>query len=217
MPRPSRPLARRAAGLSLGLTAVLALASLPALAKLETWRQDTSAAFAKGRRDRVVIADSGRVRLGRALRGTDKLDAARVWDLARSTRGVIYAATGDSGQVYRREGDGAWSLAHDGQDSQALALAATADGRVFAGTGPTGRLVEVSDPNALASVPDPAVRYIWDLAADSQSNLYAATGPTGQLWRRGHGRSCSTASIRICSASRSARTGRCTPAAMARA
>ena len=38
-----------------------------AVAKVETWRQEGPAAFAKCRRDGVVISDGGRVRLGHAL------------------------------------------------------------------------------------------------------------------------------------------------------
>ena len=53
--------------------AVLSLANFlpaPAVAKLETWRQETASAFAKGHRERVVVSDSGRVRLGQALKPT---------------------------------------------------------------------------------------------------------------------------------------------------
>ncbi|HEX8204020.1 MAG TPA: hypothetical protein VF590_26325, partial [Isosphaeraceae bacterium] len=152
-------------------------------AKVETWRQDTAAALAKGRKERVVVSDSGVVRLGQQVRPTASLGAARVWDLARAG-GAYYAATGDEGQVFRREGDGPWTTAYDADDTQALALVALPDGRVYAGTGPGGRVVELTDPKHPESRPDPAVQYIWDLAADGAGNLYAATGPTGQLWKR---------------------------------
>ncbi|MGE5754978.1 MAG: hypothetical protein ACM35G_04570 [Planctomycetaceae bacterium] len=157
-----------------------------ALAKLETWRQETSAAFTKGHRERVVVSDSGRVRLGQALGPLATLDAVHVWDLARTGQGVLYAATGDEGKVFRREDkdDAPWTVAYDAADTQALALAVLPDGRIFAGTGPTGQVVEVSDPMHPASRPDSGVQYIWDLAADPQGDLYAATGPTGQLWKR---------------------------------
>jgi hypothetical protein len=157
-----------------------------ARAKLETWRQETSAAFTKGHRERVVVSDSGRVRLGQALSPLATLEAVHVWDLAQTGQGVLYAATGDEGKVFRREDkdDAPWTVAYDAADTLALALAVLPDGRVFAGTGPTGQVVEVSDPKHPASRPDPGVQYIWDLAADPKGNLYAATGPTGQLWKR---------------------------------
>src|SRR5882724_9189517 len=74
-----------------------------ALGKLETWRQETASAFTKGHRERVVVSDNGRVRLGQSLSPIDKLDAARVWDMARTADGTTYAATGDEGKVFRRD------------------------------------------------------------------------------------------------------------------
>ncbi|MFO0954051.1 MAG: hypothetical protein U0835_23430 [Isosphaeraceae bacterium] len=168
--------------------AILAAAALTgtALAKLETWRQEGAATFAKHHRERVVISDQGRVRLGQALVPTGPLAAERVWDLARAQDGSVFAATGDAGKVFRRapgEKD-AWTVALDAADTQALALAAAPDGRVFAGTGPGGQVIELTDPKHPASRPDPKVQYIWDLAADANGAIYAATGPTGQLWKR---------------------------------
>ncbi len=174
----------RVAGLACVASALL-ISSL-ALAKLETWREDTSAAFTKGKRERVVISENGRVRLGQALIPTPKIGAAHVWDIARSPTGELFVATGDEGKVYRREpkNDAPWMLAYDSSDTQALSLVTTPDGHIFAGTGPTGQVVDVTDPKHPASRPDPKVMYIWDLACDSKGQLFAATGPTGQLWKR---------------------------------
>ena len=157
----------------------------PSHAKLETWRQETSSAFAKGRRERVVLSDTGRVRLAQSLAPVGTLDAARVWDLARGPEGAIFAASGDAGKVFRREAkdDASWTVAYDGSDTQALSLAVRPDRHVFVGTGPTGQVVDVTDPKHPALRPDPSVNYVWDLAADPSGNLYAATGPTGQLWK----------------------------------
>lgn len=165
---------------------VAALTPAPTWAKLETWKEETASAFLKGRREGVVVSDSGKVRLGQALRATAKLDAARVWDLARTAKGTLYAATGDGGKVFRNEGkdDSTWTVAYDAADTQALSLAVLPDGHVFVGTGPSGQVVDVTDPKHPASRPDKSVQYIWDLAADAKGNLYAATGPGGELWKR---------------------------------
>jgi hypothetical protein len=165
---------------------ILALMAPGALAgKVETWRQDTAAAFGRGKKERVVVSDAGRVRLARGLRPTAPLEAARVWDLARDSSGALLAATGDAGKVFRRDAKGGdWSLAYDAADTQVFSLAVLPDGRVFCGTGPSGQVVEISGTEHPASRPDPSVQYIWDLAADPDGNLYAATGPTGQLWKR---------------------------------
>jgi hypothetical protein len=152
-------------------------------AKIDTWKHDTAAAFAKAKKEHVVVSDAGRVRLGRSVSPTEGIDADQVWDLALA-KDVAYAATGNAGKVFRREGQGKWTLAYDGADSEALSLAALPDGRVFVGTGPSGQVVEITDPKNPASRPDKDVLYIWGLAADRAGNLYAATGPTGQLWKR---------------------------------
>jgi hypothetical protein len=162
------------------------LAAGPVLAKLETWRQEGSSAFAKHHRQGVVISNEGRVRLGHALLPTGSMAAERVWDVVRGKDGTRFAATGDAGKVFRQEPkDGAaWAVALDAADTQALSLAATGDGKVFVGTGPSGQVIEVTDPAHPSSRPDGRVQYIWDLAADKDGNLYAATGPNGQLWKR---------------------------------
>jgi hypothetical protein len=154
--------------------------------RLETWRHDTVSGFAKGHRERIVISDTGRVRLGQAVKPLEGLDAAHVWDLAL-TQGVLYAATGNQGKVFERRGDAPWAVAYDVEDTQVLSLAVSPAGGVVAGTGPSGTVVEIDDPKHAASRPDPGVQYIWDLVFDSEGNLFAATGPTGQLWKRSVG------------------------------
>ena len=157
-----------------------------AWAKVEVWRQEGSAAFAKYHRDRVVISDRGKVLPGpgpgadRPARGRAGMGSGAPAD------GTVYAATGDGGKVFRQATkEGApWTVALDASDTQALSLAATPQGKVFVGTGPSGQVIDVTDPQHPASRPDPKVQYIWDLAADAEGNLVAATGPTGQLWKR---------------------------------
>jgi len=157
-----------------------------ALAKVETWRQEGPTAFTKAHREGVVISDTGRVRLGHAVSPLGSLTVERVWDLARTRGGILFAATGDAGKVFRREpaADAAWTLVYDTTDSQVLSLVVCPDGTLFAGTGPSGQVVNLTDPKHPASRPDPKVQYIWDLACDARGNLYAATGPHGQLWKR---------------------------------
>jgi hypothetical protein len=180
-PTPRRMLVVGLVGLVSGLAT-----ERPGLARLDTWREDSAAAFAKGRREGVVVSDSGHVRLGHALRPLGTLDCARVWDLARGPQGEIYAATGDEGKVFRREAndDAAWAVAYDAPDTQALSVAVGPNGHAYVGTGPSGQVVDVTDAKHPSSRPNARVQYIWDLAFDPKGNLFAATGPTGQLWKR---------------------------------
>jgi hypothetical protein len=178
-------IASRAAGTAGGILFLLTATALAA--KVETWRHEGTTAFTKAQRDRVVLSDAGRLRLGQSVTALGKLEAARVWDLARTGNGTLFAATGNEGKVFRRDPGADWTVAFDSADSQVLSLVSLPDGRIFAGTGPSGSVVEVTDAKHPASRPDPGVLYVWDLAADGAGNLYAATGPTGQLWKRAPG------------------------------
>lgn len=160
---------------------MLVMTAAAAAAKLEIWKQDTAAAFGKGKKERVVISDSGRVRLARELQPLGRIDAARVWDLVRAGDD-LYAATGDEGKVFRQRAGGNWEVAHDAADNQALSLVAAAGGNVFAGLGPSGKVLNIQSGESATLGPE--VKYVWDLAADAEGNLFAATGPAGQLWKR---------------------------------
>lgn len=183
---PAGRVARRTAVLGLVCAATVLSARLPALAKLEVWREESASAFARGRRERLVIADNGRVRLGHSLKPLGSVDAARVWDLARGSKGELYATTGDEGKVFRRDpkDDSAWTLAYDAGDSQVLSVVTGPTGQAFVGTGPSGLVVDLVDPKHPSSRPHLGVQYVWDLALTPNGDLYAATGPTGQLWKR---------------------------------
>ena len=81
-------------------------------AKLETWRQEGAAAFSKHHRERVVISDRAASGWDRRCGRPAPLAAERVWDLARGRDGSVFAATGDSGKVFRQRttGRAAWTV-----------------------------------------------------------------------------------------------------------
>src|SRR6516225_11835542 len=89
---------RHAASLLVACLVIAALSAMTAWAKLETWRQEGPTAFAKAHREGVVISDTGRVRLGHAVSPLGSLKVDRVWDLARTSGGALFAATGDAGK-----------------------------------------------------------------------------------------------------------------------
>jgi hypothetical protein len=164
------------------LTLWLLCRSLPA--KEQVWRHESASALDGGRREGVVVTGSGRVRLAPTIAPVEGLEATRVWDLAATPDGSIWAATGDQGRIYRLR-DGAWVPAHDAADTQVLCLASRG-GRVAAGTGPGGLVIELDQAGEVLATgrPGPEVNYVWDLAYTRDGSLLAATGPQGQLWRR---------------------------------
>jgi hypothetical protein len=157
--------------------------------KESVWRQDSAAAFGRGKKEGVVISEAGVVRLARAVKKTGALDVERVWALAIGPKKEVYAATGDKGQVWRRTAGGSWDLVYQGKDSQVLCLAVAPGGQLFAGTGPGGLVVEIDPASGASSVSKLSddVKYVWELGFALDGSLYAATGPTGKLWKRGPG------------------------------
>ena len=81
--------------IAFGFVLIVLLCDHALFGKLETWRTEGAPAFNKGKKERVVVSDTGKVRLGRTLKTLGAVDATRVWDLARDARGSLYAATGD--------------------------------------------------------------------------------------------------------------------------
>lgn len=177
---------RLRAVVGLAILAGFSALALPSLAKIETWRDEGTSGFSKGRREGLVVTDEGRLVLGRVLTPEGTLSASRVWDLAATADDKVFAATGDQGKVYQRDltAKTDWTVALDAGDTQALALAVGPLGEVVVGTGPSGKVIELSKEGHPSSRPHPDVLYIWDLAFDSQGTLFAATGPKGQLWKR---------------------------------
>lgn len=145
---------------------VLALGLNPPCALLMAVRSEPD-----DRRPVIVRLDEGR-RGGRLRRragpprsrsrplGRRTRRGACLWDLVGTETGVLYAATGGAGKVFRREGQGAWSVAFVADDTRVFSLAVLSDGRVFAGNGPGGQVVDLTDPKHPLSRPGPDVKYI---------------------------------------------------------
>ena len=60
------------------MTLGLGLSATATASKVETWKQDSTAAFAKGKKERVVVSDAGRIRLGRKIEPVGALDAVQI-------------------------------------------------------------------------------------------------------------------------------------------
>src|SRR5205807_10422454 len=67
-----------------------------------------------------------------------------IWDIATDTQGNLYAATGPTGQLWKRTPQGAWSLLLDSPHAHLLCVAVGADGSVFAGSDGEGLVYKVA-------------------------------------------------------------------------
>lgn len=167
----------------LTLTLVLSTTAGAEAAKVKVWHQHGQASFDKAKFNRAVVSSEGVLTLSRRLKTFVIPGAANVWALAETKDGVLYAATGDEGKIFRVEGDNC-KLIYTAKDSQVLSLAAADDGAVYAGTGPAGTIVRLGAKGDAKVVADKLDSYVWSLAYDPQAKvLYAGTGPKGKIYK----------------------------------
>src|ERR1700693_24976 len=83
----------------------LSVTSSSDAAKVKVWNQRTQASFDKAKFSKAVVSSEGVLTLSRLLKPLANPGAANVWALAETKDGVLYAATGDDGKIFRIEGD----------------------------------------------------------------------------------------------------------------
>ena len=151
-------------------------------AKVKVWHQHTAASFDKAKFSKAVVSSDGVISLSRQLKPLANPGVSNVWALAESKDGVLYAATGDDGKVFRVDGEECKAV-YTGKDSQVLSLAAADDGSVFAGTGPGGKIVRITAKGAEIFA-EGLDSYVWALVYDLEEKaLYAGTGPKGKIYK----------------------------------
>jgi hypothetical protein len=124
---------------------------------------------------------AGHVTLAPELTRLPDVGLPFVWSLC-STRGTLYAGTGNEGQVWRVRSGQAQPF-FKAAELEIHALACAPDGRVFAGSSPDGKVYVVDDAGQAKPYFDPEGKYIWALALDPQGRLLVATGAPARLLR----------------------------------
>ncbi|MEQ1352365.1 MAG: hypothetical protein ABLT11_00005, partial [Candidatus Acidiferrum sp.] len=71
-----------------------------------------------------------------------------IWDLAFSSDGTLYVATGDKGQIFAVNSSGKGELFYSSDEAHIRVLAFDAAGNLIAGTEPSGRVLRVNRSNA---------------------------------------------------------------------
>ncbi len=173
---PSRP----AIGLSVaGLAVVFAAGSQAASTSF--WLVSTQAEFLRGDPQQVAIDSDGRVTLGPALETLHDVASPSVWRLLPGDGGVVWAATGNDGKLWR-VGGGEPRAVFDATELDLHALATSKAG-VFVGSSPDGRVYRVTADGTSSIVFDPEEKYIWSLAAAPDDTLYVGTGEPGRIYK----------------------------------
>ena len=153
-------------------------------AKVKVWDQHAPTSFDKAQFQQAVVSSEGAIRLGRRLRPFADLDVSHVWDLVEVKDGVLFAAAGDEGKVYKIAADGKASVVYADDASRPFCLAAAGDDAVYVGAGPNGQILRVDAAGKVKPVCLTGEPYVWSLAVDGKTGtLYAGTGPHGHVWK----------------------------------
>jgi hypothetical protein len=145
------------------------------------WEMDSYADFVRGRFDGVSLSREGRLSLAPKVDTVFTSDQPVVWSLAQGPGGVIYAATGHRGRVYRIDPSGASSLLFTAEQPEVFAITVDRAGAVYIGTSPDGKVYRIENGKA-SEYFDPKSKYIWSLAVGLDGSLFVGTGDQGKIF-----------------------------------
>jgi len=146
------------------------------------WEMNSYTDFLRGRFDGVSLSREGRLSLAPKIETVFTSDQPVIWSVAQGPGGVLYAATGHRGRIYRIEPSGASTLLFTADQPEVFAIAVDHDGVVYAGTSPDGKVYRIQDGKA-SEYFAPHAKYIWSLAVDGHGSLFVGTGDQGKIYR----------------------------------
>jgi sugar lactone lactonase YvrE len=147
------------------------------------WEVSTETEFLRGEIENLSIDSFGRLTLGPSASPVYETNAPFVWTMIGGPDGVVYAGSGNEGQVYRIDASGKGSVFFDAEELEVHALALAPNGGLYVGTSPNGKIYRVDGKGSAAVFFDPGDRYIWSLAVDRTGNVFAATGDKGLIYK----------------------------------
>ena len=145
------------------------------------FRQRDRAEFELGEPKGVSLSVEGPIRLGALLEPLYEPEQPYIWALAPGPRGVIYAAGGNDGVVYRIEPGGKPAPFLQVDEAEVHALVVDERGNIYAGTAPGGRVYRFAPDGKRTWDADTGEKYVWALALDRKGGVFAGTGPDGRL------------------------------------
>src|SRR4029077_7026611 len=97
-----------------------------------------------------------------------------IWDLALDAQGQLYVATGDRGEIFRVDKNGAGSLFFKSDEAHIRVLAFDRNGNLIAGSDGSGLVYRISPAGEAFVLYSAAKKEITALAVDRSGNIYAA-------------------------------------------
>jgi hypothetical protein len=167
----------------------LAAAFAAAVAAASTssfWEMSSFTDFIAGKMEGVALSRDGRISAAPHLETVFDSGQPVIWSVVTGPGGVLYAATGHHGRIYRIDAAGKSSLLWTSDKPEVFALAVNPQGDLYAATSPNGKIYKIHPTTGEAQIAeyfDPKARYIWSLACAPDGTLYAGTGDAGVVYR----------------------------------
>src|SRR5438128_11424017 len=156
---------------------VFALASLAVAEGTRQWKETGYEEFERGTARGIAIRSTGQIELAPTFKAIYTSPSTFIWSIAADKDGVVYAATGAPGRVYRVTPDGKSTVIFEPKELQVPAIALDKDGTLYAATSPDGKVYKIAAGKNNSEQPasiffDPKTKYIWSLALDKDGRLY---------------------------------------------
>src|SRR5690349_19446307 len=120
------------------------LARLGSAEGTRMWKESGYDDFERGTAKGVAIRSDGTLELAPAFKMVYTSPSTFIWSIAADKDGVVYAATGAPGRVYRITPDGKGAVIFEPKELQVQAVAIGSDGAVYAATSPDGKVYRIT-------------------------------------------------------------------------
>jgi len=147
------------------------------------WQAAGTADFLTGEIENLAVDARGGLTLAPASTVLHDPAVPFVWSLVEGANGVLYAGTGNDGQVLAIEPSSRSRVVFDAEQLEAHALAAAPGGGLYVGTSPDGAVYKVDAAGKATRYFDPSDKYIWSLAVSPSGDLFVATGDAGRVYK----------------------------------
>src|SRR6185369_14943363 len=112
------------------------------------WEMTSYADFIKGKFTGISLSREGRLTLAPKIDTVFSSDQPVIWAVAEAPGGVLYAATGHRGRIYRIDKTGKSTLYWTAEQPEIFALTVDTSGAVYAGTSPDGKVYRIENGKA---------------------------------------------------------------------
>ncbi|MGE0393067.1 MAG: hypothetical protein AB7I25_00250 [Vicinamibacterales bacterium] len=147
------------------------------------WQAAGAAEFLKGDLENLAVDARGRLTLAPASTVLHDPAVPFVWSLVEGANGVLYAGTGNDGQVLAVEPSARSRVLFDADQLEVHALAPAPGGGVYVGTSPDGAVFKVDAAGKAQPFFDPPDTYIWSLAVAPSGDVFVATGDQARVYK----------------------------------